>query len=211
MKHPNIQVAIMAIVSFTLIAPGAGFAQEPIELPADASMEMTAPSKGEASMVPSIEKMLADEKVEEKSADKGSAEVALSTVTYGTDRVTFSVQKWERGRTLFISSSTVARYCGDGDGCELRMGMKNWDNTGRVASRHSLFYYNSGNRAWRAERSDKAGSDWDGRTQHVMNAWACYFTDGVYNNWRDLGDPNAGFGLLSWNQYNAECILTIID
>ena len=211
MRHQGTQVAITTIALLTLIASGAGFAQEPIELPADAKMQMTVPSKEKASMAPSVEKMLADEEISEKAADKGSAEVTLSAVTYAPGRVTYSVQKWERGRTLYISPNTVAQYCGDGDGCELRLGMYNWDNTGRVASRQSLFYYNPGNRAWRAERGDSWGTDWNGTTQHVMHAWACYFTDGVYNNWHNLGDGSAGFGLLSWNQYNAGCILTIID
>jgi hypothetical protein len=44
-----------------------------------------------------------------------------------------------------------------------------------------------------------------------MNAWACYLTDGTYAAWVDKGDGAAGFGLLSWNQFNADCFLTIID
>ncbi len=207
MKHPGGRVAFAAaaVTLLAIVAPGDAWAQEPIELPADATMEMSAPTKEEAMSMPSFEDMLADEKGEKGEVDP------FGTTTYGPDRVTFRVYKWERGRTYYISQYTVANLCGDIDGCELRLGMYNWDNTGRVASRESLFYYNSGNRAWRAERSDLWGSDWNGVTEHVMAAWACYFTDGVYNNWSNLGDPNAGFGLLSWSQFNAECFLTIID
>jgi len=91
------------------------------------------------------------------------------------------------------------------------MGMYNWDGTARTASRSSLFYYNRYNKNWRAEREDKAGTNNNNVTQHVMQAWACYFTDGEYINWYNRGDYDLNFGLLSWNQYNATCKLTIID
>jgi hypothetical protein len=91
------------------------------------------------------------------------------------------------------------------------MGMYNWDGTGRVASRRNLFFYNTVNRAWRADSGDTAGADFNGSTQHIMQSWACYFTDGAYRNWTNMGDGALGFGLLSWHQFNAECWLTIID
>lgn len=143
-----------------------------------------------------------------QSIDENAIDVS-SAIAAG--RVTYRAYKWQRGRTIGISTAVIRELCGDLDGCELRMGMYNWDNTGRVASRHSLFYYNNINRAWRASWADRAGSDYNGVTQHVMNAWSCYFTDGRYFNWSNLGDGSVGFGLLSWNQYNAECRLTIID
>lgn len=89
--------------------------------------------------------------------------------------------------------------------------MYNWDGTARTASRSSLFYYNRYNKNWRAEREDKAGTNNNNVTQHVMQAWACYFTDGEYINWYNRGDYDLNFNLLSWNQYNATCKLTIID
>lgn len=131
--------------------------------------------------------------------------------TPARDRVTYMVKKSERGSSRAILESDVAKFCGDQDGCTLRLGMYNWDNTGRVASRESLLFYNPVNRAWRASVADAAGSDYDGRTSHVMQAWACYFTDGSYKNWKNEGDGSVGFGLLSWSQHNAECWLTIID
>ena len=36
------------------------------------------------------------------------------------------------------------------------------------------------------------------------------FTDGAYANWQNTGDTSSDFGLLSWNQYNADCYLTFV-
>ena len=204
MKHLGSRIAFIAgtVALVIILAPGAALAQEKMELPADAEMEMTPQPEAEA--MPSLKELFAAEAEMDEGAFEAAAEVAAA-------RVTYRVHKWQRGSTLYIPVSTVAALCGDGDGCSLRMGMYNWDNTGRVASRGSLFYYNPGNRVWRAERGDWAGRDYDGVIQHVMQAWACYFTDGIYLNWKGQGDPNPGFGLLSWNQYVAGCWLTIID
>lgn len=127
------------------------------------------------------------------------------------ERQTFTAWNSQRGTTVNIPESTIKHLCGDWDGCTLRMGMYNWAGNGRTASRGSLFYYNNWTKTWRAERSDKSGKNNDNVTQHVMNAWACYFTDGEYRSWFNRGDFDLNFGLLSWNQYNATCKLTIID
>lgn len=140
-----------------------------------------------------------------------------SNITYpaeekpGADRIQYRVSKAERGTTLKIPETDIIRLCADRDGCSVRLGMYDWDNSGRVASRESLFYYNHTNHAWRASAGDTAGTDYNGPTEHVMSAWACYLTDGAYKDWVDLGDSALNFGLLSWNQYVAECWLTIID
>ncbi|MEE9382250.1 MAG: hypothetical protein V3V08_02410 [Nannocystaceae bacterium] len=126
-------------------------------------------------------------------------------------RASFRAYKSQRGSTVPVPLATITTLCGDFDGCTLRMGMYNWDNTKRVASRSSLFYYNASNRVWRAETADLAGQDQNGLTEHVMQAWSCYLTDGHYWNWGNFGDPSVGFGLLSWSQFNAECWLTIVD
>jgi hypothetical protein len=118
---------------------------------------------------------------------------------------------WSRGTTVAIPEKTVYDLCGDWDGCTLRMGMYNWDGTYRTASRSSLFYYNRWNKTWRAERDDRYGTNNNNVTEHVMHAWACYFTDGEYISWYNRGDFDLDFGLLSWNQYDADCKLTIID
>jgi hypothetical protein len=126
-------------------------------------------------------------------------------------RKTYTVERTNRGNTVDIPEGDVIKYCGDRDGCTLRIGLHNWDDTGRVASRDTLFFYNKRNHAWRVEVGDLAGTNNNNVTQHVLQAWSCYFTDGRYRNWVDQGDPDASFGLLSWNQYNADCFLTIVD
>ncbi len=138
--------------------------------------------------------------------------LALEKALYAeADRITVTILSTQRGYTVPIPQTYIDKFCGDIDGCELRMGMYNWDGTGRTASRSNLFYYNTINRVWRSEAGDTAGTDFNGATEHVMQSWACYFTDGIYSNWNNIGDSAIGFGLLSWNQYVADCRLTIID
>jgi hypothetical protein len=127
------------------------------------------------------------------------------------NRQTYTAWNWQRGTTVTIPESTIRDLCGDWDGCTLRLGMYNWDGTRRTASRDSLFYYDNATRTWRASAGDKAGKNNNQVTEHAMQAWACYFTDGEYISWFNRGDFDTNFGLLSWNQYNATCKLTIID
>ena len=123
---------------------------------------------------------------------------------------TFYACRTVRGTTTTIPEPVVKKYCSDTSGCIVRIGMHNWDDIGRVASRHFLFFYNPVNHTWRSESSDIAGTNMNNITEHVNNSWSCYFTDGQYSNWTDLGDTTLDFGLLSWNQYNADCFLTFI-
>jgi hypothetical protein len=127
-----------------------------------------------------------------------------------TDRKTFVAPKTSRGTTVPIPEATVIQFCSGKDGCIVRMGMHNWDDTGRVASRHFLFFYNKDAKTWRAELGDTAGTNANNVTEHVNQSWSCYFTDGAYSNWQNLGDTSLDFGLLSWNQYNADCYLTFV-
>ena len=127
------------------------------------------------------------------------------------ERQTYTAWVSQRGSTVNIPEKTVSDLCGDWDGCTLRMGMFNWDGTGRTASRDSLFYYNRSTKTWRASWGDRAGTNNNNVTEHAMVAWACYFTDGEYISWFNRGDFDLNFGLLSWNQYVATCKLTIID
>ena len=140
----------------------------------------------------------------------GLAEFAYA-YEIANERQTYTAWSAGRGTTVNIPELTIVDLCGDWDGCTLRMGMYNWDGTGRTASRDSLYYYNNATKTWRASRDDRAGMNGNGVTEHIMEAWACYFTDGQYANWTNNGDFNLGFGLLSWNQYVATCKLTIID
>ena len=127
------------------------------------------------------------------------------------ERQTITAWASGRGTSVNIPEQTIIDLCGDWDGCTLRMGMYNWDGSGRTASRDSLFYYNASTKTWRASEGDTAGTNGNGVTEHIMNSWACYFTDGWYINWANIGDIDLNFALLSWNQYNATCKLTIID
>jgi hypothetical protein len=123
---------------------------------------------------------------------------------------TFYACKTTRGTTTTIPEAVVKKYCSDTSGCIVRIGMQGWDDTGRVASRHFLFFYNPAIYTWRAELGDTQGTNINEKTEHINNSWSCYFTDGLYANWQDLGDKTLDFGLLSWNQYNADCFLTFI-
>ena len=137
--------------------------------------------------------------------------LALTVPALASDTSTYAAYTWQRGTTVAIPTARVSQLCGDGDGCEVRVGMFNWDGSGRTASRGSLFYYNPSLRTWRAEAGDAAGTSGNQVTEHVLNAWSCYLTDGYYTNWTNHGDINTGFAVLSWNQYNANCYITLID
>mgnify|MGYP001182123007 CR=1 FL=1 len=124
------------------------------------------------------------------------------------------------GRTKKIPQDVIESLCGDQDGCEIRLAMTRWsdDTITESASRSSLFYYSKnkdGQLRWRASLNDFSGIDNNGRTEHVMEIWStCYFTDGTYSQYKDLGDKEAGLQLLIWNNFkyqNRTCELTIID
>jgi len=127
-----------------------------------------------------------------------------------TDRKTYVALRGDRGNTISIPEADIIKYCSDKSGCQVRIGMHNWDDTGRVASREFLFFYNKNTGVWRAS-SDSAGTKGNNVIEHVYQAWSCYFTDGKYTNWVGIGDSGKDFGLLSWNEYNADCFLTLAN
>ena len=115
-------------------------------------------------------------------------------------------------RTLPVDNSIISEYCGDQDGCAITMGMRDYDATGRVASRGPYrFYYNPATGYWRLS-DDSQGRDNDGTTTHVLGPWACFFTDGNYNI-TNLGDNSVGFSVMPWTGYgtNIKCELLIED
>lgn len=118
--------------------------------------------------------------------------------------------KASRGNTVPISESTIINYCGDFDGCSVRLSMFDWDGARRVASREFMFFYNGDNGNWRTSL-DVEGRNGAASTQHVFQSFSCYFTDGEYSGFVDRGDTQRGFGLLSWNEFDAECLLTLVD
>ena len=86
--------------------------------------------------------------------------------------------------------------------------MTRWIMTSRTetASYSFRFYYSPNDGHWRTSENaaSNPNSSWgviqNGATQHAFNAWStCYFTDGTYNNYQDLGDKNTGMQLLVWN------------
>src|SRR5580704_6389202 len=99
---------------------------------------------------------------------------------------TFYACRTLRGTTTPILEEEVKKYCSTTNGCIVRIGMHNWDDTGRVASRHFLFFYNPVSHTWRSEAGDIQGTNMNNVTEHVNNSWSCYFTDGQYSNWKDL-------------------------
>ena len=146
------------------------------------------------------------------SATGKAANIPGYAYTPGPDRFTVFVSKARRFTTVPIDHAKLSEFCGDLDGCSIRMGMHNWDDTGRIASRTIQFFYNTHNGNWRSSMAgtDAAGSDKNNVVEHVNQSWSCYMTDGEYVN-RANSETATGFGLLSWDQYNADCVLTIID
>lgn len=123
-----------------------------------------------------------------------------------------------------IPQSIINNYCGDLDGCQVIIGMRNWYSGGvrtEVAGYDFHFWYSTSNGRWRRSSSigEVTGDDGNGSTEHVIDAFgACYFTDGNYTNGVHQNDPGRGMNLLYWTAYtngNAnpkkQCELTIID
>ena len=54
------------------------------------------------------------------------------------ERQTITAWASGRGTSVNIPEQTIIDLCGDWDGCTLRMGMYNWDGSGRTASRDSF-------------------------------------------------------------------------
>jgi hypothetical protein len=123
---------------------------------------------------------------------------------------TYIALRTNRGTTTPVPEADVIQYCGDKAGCNIHIGMHNWDNQGRVASRQFLFFYNKDTGVWRTDAGDVQGTNANNITEHVNNSWSCYFTDGLYANFVDQGDPDRQFGVLSWNNLNADCWVTIM-
>ena len=115
------------------------------------------------------------------------------------------------GTTTAVPEADIIEYCSDKSGCELIVGMYNWDGLGRVASRSSRLFYNKDSKVWRAEFQDREGTKTNGASEPVVVAWACHFMDGQFDTFRDLGDHSGDFGLVAWNDNGprSDCYLTI--
>jgi hypothetical protein len=120
-----------------------------------------------------------------------------------------------------IPQDVMEDYCGDEDGCEVVIAMRNWtsaNTSGMVASYKLHFFYDVATLRWRADdySAGTQGRDNNGSGNHVINAWgACYFTDSVYIGGASQGDNEKGMHLLYWTEYlnsnNKRCEITISD
>lgn len=134
--------------------------------------------------------------------DTAPAEVAYQTTAAKyVLRTKYSSNDPGAGKTRLIPQQLFEDYCGDYDGCTFTVSMRYW--TGFEADKaargpYKLFYDIPSHR-WRASDIDTSGTDGAGGTQHVLNAWSCYFTDGAYNNFADQGDTAVGMSLMIWN------------
>jgi hypothetical protein len=108
--------------------------------------------------------------------------------------------------------------------------LTHWENSRtETASISFRFYYSATDGYWRTSEyyspngghlltSENIGSNWGAigntTTEHAANAWnTCFFTDGTFKLYKDLGDQNTGMQLLVWNGFgNAArtCELTLI-
>ena len=128
--------------------------------------------------------------------------------------------------TVPVDDAILVQLCGDVDGCEVSLGMRDWQTAsvgpGAIASVGPYRFSFSatrpnGQRYWDVRSVTSGSGGWDGNNgvDHVMVAYdTCYFTDGQYLA-ASGSDPGLGFGLLTWaGGYTATdlgCILIIDD
>jgi hypothetical protein len=122
------------------------------------------------------------------------------------------------GRTKTIPTDILIALCGKPDGCQVRLGMKGWENATQTetASRSFVFYYSPANGRWRTSE-DKVGVVGNRTIEHAsdMGNWhACYFTDGTYVAGGSAADNGTGMQLLVYTggypNATRTCELTLI-
>ena len=135
------------------------------------------------------------------------------TVEGAADR--FSVSHKTPGESTEINPDLLAQFCGDGDGCEVRLSYTDYDAVPNgPASRGFLLYCDSTCRHWRTS-IETLGTDANNQREDVLQAWDCYFSDDIWIKSVQQNDPKRGFGLMVWfhdpGAKNRACHLTIID
>ncbi|WP_222937535.1 LamG domain-containing protein [Spartinivicinus ruber] len=128
------------------------------------------------------------------------------------DRKHYYTTKAERGTSIVIPEQDIIDLCSDEDGCQLRIGLEDWSTAypGAVEYKSTMFFYNKDTKVWVGE--GLAGKNGDNLFQaNSANFYACYFSDGDYENWSNAGDKDLNFSFVSWKEYVANCRLTIID
>lgn len=105
------------------------------------------------------------------------------------------------GKTIPLDMAIIGELCGDEDGCGVRAFMRRWNSNIETAAAMRtgyVFYYNVADGKWRMSNNDNQGQDGAGGTQHVLEWWDCFLTDGNYVSSTNQGDPGIGLGLLCW-------------
>ncbi len=118
--------------------------------------------------------------------------------------------------TVPLDMAIVDRLCRDVDGCEVVMGMRDWDASKVTTSRGpKRLFMSMVTNSWRMSDYDNQGTDGDGVVTHLWAGWDCYFTDGEYvggagvDNTRQLGLMNGNWN--GFNDPNMVCTLDIRD
>lgn len=132
-------------------------------------------------------------------------------------------------RYVPIPDSVLLSYCGDEDGCTVRIGMRGYAAGNPVSTSMGPFAFSyvqatNGSRHWRRAESlgtsnpnqsveASAGQDGDNSVQHVVRDHDCFFTDASYTAGGGGSDNGVGMGLLNYNinSYVATCWLIIDD
>jgi hypothetical protein len=125
------------------------------------------------------------------------------------------------GSTVPIPEDVLTTLCGDGDGCELRLQMTRWLDSGSTAAigqESGRLHYDTQSGRWQLD--ERRGTDGDGTAEQIISARAstsawdvCYLTDGTYLKHVSTGD-NRGLAVLFWSGYadvRHTCELSVID
>jgi len=141
--------------------------------------------------------------------------------------------------SIRLDQTRLEALCGDGDGCSIRLAMGNFAYTeaspinlrdASVGPFHFEYAVPPGAtattaRAFRAAEASNngnadlafggAGVDGDSTVNHVLRAWTCYFTDGLFSiGAAQSFDTAPSMFLLNWNAnvaYRPTCMLIIDD
>ncbi|MBL8917495.1 MAG: hypothetical protein JNJ54_01430 [Myxococcaceae bacterium] len=121
------------------------------------------------------------------------------------------------GRSKLIPAATLQEYCGDSDGCDVTIGLRNWSSSAASESANAsktFHLFVSSQNAWRTS-NDVSGIDGNGASEHLFNLFdTCYLTDGAYSSFTNLGDSAVGISLMMWNGYGGttrRCTLVLRD
>lgn len=170
---------------------------------------------------------------------RATANIDGANSSYLVDRGRYLVEAHHSGfhptrRWVSIPESVLVSYCGDEDGCTVRMGMRNWEGpAGNPRTSTSMgpfsFYYGdsiNGVHTWRRAETVTApnasqiwhavqGVDGDGAVSHVAQDHDCYFTDATYPLGTGAITDAPGMGLLNYDAnsgaYSPVCWLVIDD